>query len=509
MKKLLLALALLLLPSAALAQCNGVFPNNTVCGNVTGANNLPRPTNPSAFLGAAGGSNGQVQVNNGGALGGLTNAQLTALVNPFTSILSGAVPASDGLVSSFLHANGTWGPINIAAPHFVRNVLFNSTFTPDANAVLLHFQIVGGGGGGSGNGSRNTITYSQYGTQGFPSGIGAKSSTVTITNASPAVVTWAAHGLICNDPVYFATTGSLPSPFVAGTIYYVMCDGSVTTNTFQLSTIQFMPPLTCAVFAPKCQTAINTTTTGSGTQTGNGYQYVAFGGSGGGVIGDQAVPGSYARCDSVNAAAGYITSFGLQGTPGENVYVATGVGISGGRGGGSAFYGGGSVGGEQGINLTGGGGAGANQTNVSASGGAGAGAGVCDIWLKPTGSPIPMLCGAAGTGGAAQLDTATITIASPAVITLANHGFFGGTNASVISFTTTGALPTGITAGTSYFVLTAGLTTNTFEISTTPLGSAINTSGTQSGVQSVTSGFAGGNGGFGACNVTQFFIGTL
>jgi hypothetical protein len=71
MKKLLLALALLLAPTLASAQCNGVFPNNTVCGNVTGASNLPRPTTPSAFLGAAGGTNGQVQFNNGGALGGL------------------------------------------------------------------------------------------------------------------------------------------------------------------------------------------------------------------------------------------------------------------------------------------------------------------------------------------------------------------------------------------------------------------------------------------------------
>ena len=72
MKKLLLALALLFAPSVAWAQCNGTFPNNTVCGNVTGSSNLPRPTNPSAFLGAAGGSNGQIQYNNAGALGGFT-----------------------------------------------------------------------------------------------------------------------------------------------------------------------------------------------------------------------------------------------------------------------------------------------------------------------------------------------------------------------------------------------------------------------------------------------------
>lgn len=72
MKKLLLAFALLLAPTLASAQCNGVFPNNTVCGNITGTSNLPRATNPSAFQGSAGGTNGQIQYNNGGALGGFT-----------------------------------------------------------------------------------------------------------------------------------------------------------------------------------------------------------------------------------------------------------------------------------------------------------------------------------------------------------------------------------------------------------------------------------------------------
>lgn len=44
MKKLLLALAFLLAPSLAFAQCNGVFPANTLCGNLSGA---PQP--PAAF----------------------------------------------------------------------------------------------------------------------------------------------------------------------------------------------------------------------------------------------------------------------------------------------------------------------------------------------------------------------------------------------------------------------------------------------------------------------------
>jgi hypothetical protein len=109
MKRFLLALALLLAPSLASAQCNGVFPDNTVCGNVgAGTARTPRPTNPSAFLGAAGGSNGQIQYNNNGALGGLTDAAVTARIALFTALLSGAAPASGGGTTNYLRADATW-----------------------------------------------------------------------------------------------------------------------------------------------------------------------------------------------------------------------------------------------------------------------------------------------------------------------------------------------------------------------------------------------------------------
>lgn len=74
--------------------------------------------------------------------------------------------------------------------------------------------------------------------------------------------------------------------------------------------------------------------------------------------------------------------------------------------------------------------------------------------------------------------TVTVTIASPAVVSWTAHGLVNGTR---IVFSTTGALPTGITAGTVYFVISAGLTANAFEFSTTLNGSAVNTSGSQSG----------------------------
>ena len=80
-------------------------------------------------------------------------------------------------------------------------------------------------------------------------------------------------------------------------------------------------------------------------------------------------------------------------------------------------------------------------------------------------------------------DTFTVTIASPGVFTLTAHGFTVG---SVVYFSTTGALPTGLTAGTTYYVVSAGLTADAFEVSTTIGGTAVNTSGTQSGTHTVT-----------------------
>ena len=75
--------------------------------------------------------------------------------------------------------------------------------------------------------------------------------------------------------------------------------------------------------------------------------------------------------------------------------------------------------------------------------------------------------------------TAAITIASPAVVTSTiqyNEG-------AAISFSTTGALPTGITAGTTYYVFnSSGLTFQLLNAA----GAVINTSGSQSGVQTIT-----------------------
>jgi hypothetical protein len=71
----------------------------------------------------------------------------------------------------------------------------------------------------------------------------------------------------------------------------------------------------------------------------------------------------------------------------------------------------------------------------------------------------------------------TISIASPAVITM--PAGFSVLDGNTITFTTTGALPTGLSVGTVYFVVDS--TGNTFNLSTTFGGSLVNTSAVGSG----------------------------
>lgn len=77
----------------------------------------------------------------------------------------------------------------------------------------------------------------------------------------------------------------------------------------------------------------------------------------------------------------------------------------------------------------------------------------------------------------------TISNASPAVITKSNHGLLAN---YTLVFSTTGTLPTGITAGVTYFVLGTNLTQNTFQISLLKGGGAIATSSTGSGTHYYT-----------------------
>lgn len=82
----------------------------------------------------------------------------------------------------------------------------------------------------------------------------------------------------------------------------------------------------------------------------------------------------------------------------------------------------------------------------------------------------------------AATQTFTATIASPAVLTCNNHGLRNG---DVVIFSTTGALPTNLTVATPFFVINAA--TDTFQVSATLNGVAVNSTGSQSGTHTLHS----------------------
>lgn len=80
--------------------------------------------------------------------------------------------------------------------------------------------------------------------------------------------------------------------------------------------------------------------------------------------------------------------------------------------------------------------------------------------------------------------TFTVTVASPGVFTLNDHGF---ETTDGVYLTTNGALPTGLAQNTQYFVIKVNA--NTFRLATTSAraesGTAINTTGVQSGIHTI------------------------
>jgi hypothetical protein len=88
---------------------------------------------------------------------------------------------------------------------------------------------------------------------------GGLTATVTISNASPGVISHTAHGMAADDPVSFSTSGALPTGLTAATTYFVK---SPTTNAYNVA-------------ATPGGTAINTSSAGSGTHTANFRRWTA------------------------------------------------------------------------------------------------------------------------------------------------------------------------------------------------------------------------------------------
>lgn len=95
----------------------------------------------------------------------------------------------------------------------------------------------------------------------------------------------------------------------------------------------------------------------------------------------------------------------------------------------------------------------------------------------------------------ATSSTVSITIGTPAVISWTSHPYQSSTtraDAAAVTFVTSGSLPTGISANTVYYVIPSTITTTSFEVATTVAnaiaGTAVNTTGSQSGTQTALCG---------------------
>jgi hypothetical protein len=85
-------------------------------------------------------------------------------------------------------------------------------------------------------------------------------ATITVTIATPAVVSWTGHGLAEGAPVVFTTTGALPTGITAGTTYYV--SKTPGANSFNIST---------SVANAAAGTLVATSGSQSGTHTGTNH----------------------------------------------------------------------------------------------------------------------------------------------------------------------------------------------------------------------------------------------
>lgn len=153
------------------------------------------------------------------------------------------------IVDSNISGPTTNNSVFLATPVWVGGIVLQGLYAITANLSSTSYQIKA-----ASNATLSTTT-----------------SVVTMTNANPGVVTWNAHGLLADAPVFFTTTGALPTNVTPYKTYYVL-SASLGTNTFEFSDVPGGTPIdTTAGVQTGTQTAyanagsvpVFTTTSGS------------------------------------------------------------------------------------------------------------------------------------------------------------------------------------------------------------------------------------------------------
>lgn len=344
-------------------------------------------------------------------------------------------------------------------------------------------------------------------------GFDGSAATATVTIATPGVVTIANHGLSAGAGLRFTTTGALPTGITAGTIYYVIGTG-LTANTFQFSASYGG----AAVNTSGSQSGVHTVTTHSinggpavfVSRAGASYDQSEIG-----VVKVRArdcswhgaqINGRRIKIDYESENTGecglcipHAPASGIIAEDIEIIYsrpsgvTQMDISASGYEIGGSNISFG--LGGVENVDHSG-------IALLDAQGITFSGGFYVRQWnqdsrsTSPQGAAVAVFCNSASPAQAKNIDvtglvltdsaansTVTITNASPAVITWASHGRSPG---DMVQFTTSGALPTGLTVGAKYFVMYDGMTLNTFRVSATRGGAAVNTSSAGSGTHTCT-----------------------
>lgn len=339
--------------------------------------------------------------------------------------------------------------------------------------------------------------------------------TPTISIASPAVITLAAHGYSIGEAVIFTNAGgALPTGINSGQTYYVIAAG-FTSGQFEISasfggaavnTTGSSTGTQTVASATAQQAAVTALTIKGGTQAliGTGpwsAPSLALGGAS--LSGNAlAVTGTAAISGAVTAAS---LALGGASLSGNALAVTGGVAVSTGLSIGSnllmtasaatiqmrnnltilsspanAVFQFGAADAASAVAQT------LQVQNVVGGTSNVGGQSLTVIGSLPTGSGTPGdIIFKTGFQGVSATGVCTISVASPAVITRAAHGYSIGE--AVIFTNAGGALPTGINSGVTYYIIAAGFTSGQFEIAATPGGAAINTTGSSTGTQTVAS----------------------
>lgn len=264
------------------------------------------------------------------------------------------------------------------------------------------------------------------------------SQTATINVATPAVVTVSAAP-VSGTAVAFSTTGVLPTGLTVGTVYYV---SKIDATTFNVSTSPTLTPL------------VATSATGSGTHTATNISLAV-------------TPSPLSNSTQV-ATTAFVTQLVDQLIDTTNWAISETTATQ------TATI---SIANPAIVSVAT---APADGTAVSFSTTGALPTGVTANQAYYVANRTPTTYNLATTVDVSQT-VQSFTLASPGVVQVPG----APSNGDQVSFTTTGTLPTGITAGVIYYVINR--TSTTFEIAATPGGSAIAFTGTDAGTAIATS----------------------